>query len=61
MAVDDRNDYLVTGDSDGVMKVWDIQDYYKTTLEIKKHISPRMFELADSVLLRIIVKLISFN
>ena len=54
MAVDDQNGYLVTGDSDGVMKIWDIQDYYKTTLEIKGQNSPRMFNLADHVLLRII-------
>ena len=27
MTVDDTNSYLVTGDADGVIKVWDIAEY----------------------------------
>ena len=27
MTVDDTNSYLVTGDADGVIKVWDISEY----------------------------------
>ena len=27
MEVDDTNSYLVTGDADGVVKVWDIMEY----------------------------------
>jgi hypothetical protein len=27
MAVDNNNHYLVTGDVDGLVKVWDIQEY----------------------------------
>ncbi|EDV19696.1 uncharacterized protein TRIADDRAFT_61879 [Trichoplax adhaerens] len=42
MAVDERNDYLITGDSDGTLKIWDIQDYYKATTEIKRQMPPAM-------------------
>ena len=27
MTVDDTNSYLVTGDADGIIKVWDISEY----------------------------------
>lgn len=27
MTVDETNSYLVTGDADGVIKVWDISEY----------------------------------
>lgn len=33
MTVDDTNSYLVTGDAEGVIKVWDISEYCAASTE----------------------------
>ena len=43
MTVDDTNSYLVTGDADGVVKVWDITEYCVGTL-VDNDAAPRKYQ-----------------
>ena len=43
MTVDDTNSYLVTGDADGVVKVWDITEYCVGTV-VDNDVPPRKYQ-----------------
>jgi WD40 repeat protein len=43
MCVDDTNTYLVTGDADGVIKIWDILDYCLTEDQVRTE-PPRKYD-----------------
>ena len=44
MATDEKNKYLVSGDSDGICKVWSIETYCITSSDIPVRVPPKLYK-----------------